>query len=1112
MSFLKKIFGTGTQTKQKKKISARRLRMEHLENRELLSVSVAEFDAIRAKYADLNLSSDMASYNVIEIAANDLSETNLRNAISAALTSTQNDLIVLRTTSARNAITLSGQEIAISRTVSRGDGITIVSLGDANLTINANQKSRVMNVENMTFAMAGLTLTGGLTNGGSNAQTGGGLNCINSNVTVAYSKIYGNTAKATTVAKGGGIFSNKSLSVISCEIAANTCPGSLSQGGGIYAGGRVSIKNTEISSNRASKGGGIYVADDGTTTVFNANISNNTATTWGGGVYSVGNITISASHLRNNDGGGCGGAIYQASPGNYLQRKLIVSDSTIYGNHASNYAGGIYVYDDVAATITKTLIQANTSRHGAGIVCNPPRSTVEIYDSTITQNSATSDGGGIHIMTNSSDSSTVLTVHNTNITFNSAQRGGGIFTYPSARITNSVITNNSAQTRGGAICIHATSKANIDIQNSTLSGNTAGSDGGAISSTGASVTTVVAGCVISGNRAVDYGGGIYIFSGQTQVINSTIVGNWATRGGGIYNKTSSSIVRNSIITGNNYGPDIWTSPAFSVAYSLIGNTSSLAGFVFANSDKGGNILNVDPRFVKFQGSWQSWDLRLAADSPVINKGHSSFIPSGLNTDVRGTGFARIVNGQVDMGAYEFNAGVPGPFVVTPSAESGNVTLSWTTSSLATHYTVERQRADKTWEDIAVNLTTTTYVDKNLTEGVYTYRVTAWHQNESSFGLARAEIEEELGIPEVMLFDDANGDVQLSWETITGAEKYGIWRKKWGGEWEEVDVNVTGTSYVDTGLSEGSYSYAVRALRGAKQSGYELIDITLTPPANPQVALQLTSRGKVQISWESVAGATNYGIWRQKWGGEWEEVVTNLTDTSYMETTFRDPGTYSYAVRAFRGNIGSGFDLQYIEISGFTTPIVEAVLLDSGAVSLTWNTIADATHYGVWRRVDGSQSWVQVHAGTLTDTFIEDSNPLTGKVFYAVRAFNGAEYTDFIEVEVIVPTLTLGAPIVSATSQGNGVVALTWNAVAGADHYGVWRWNTAGYWDTCNANVTETELTDTVSGPGTYTYAVRAFRGAVYSDFVPVTIVITQLESTLTALAFADYDPLDYLVI
>ena len=74
----------------------------------------AEFDTIRTRYADLGLSASMADYNIIVINANQLTEQNLRNAITQAGQTTGNDLIVLHTTATQNTITLTGTELQIN--------------------------------------------------------------------------------------------------------------------------------------------------------------------------------------------------------------------------------------------------------------------------------------------------------------------------------------------------------------------------------------------------------------------------------------------------------------------------------------------------------------------------------------------------------------------------------------------------------------------------------------------------------------------------------------------------------------------------------------------------------------------------------------------------------------------------------------------------------------------------------------------------------------------------------------------------------------------------------------------------------------------------------------
>ncbi|MDR1493669.1 MAG: hypothetical protein LBT05_13245 [Planctomycetaceae bacterium] len=86
MSIFSKIFRSAKTENQApiRPKNFRSLRLEPLEDRALLSVSTAEFDAIRQQYPDLELSANIGSYNVIEITSDQLNDAKLRSAIQTA--------------------------------------------------------------------------------------------------------------------------------------------------------------------------------------------------------------------------------------------------------------------------------------------------------------------------------------------------------------------------------------------------------------------------------------------------------------------------------------------------------------------------------------------------------------------------------------------------------------------------------------------------------------------------------------------------------------------------------------------------------------------------------------------------------------------------------------------------------------------------------------------------------------------------------------------------------------------------------------------------------------------------------------------------------------------
>jgi len=212
---------------------------------------------------------------------------------------------------------------------------------------------------------------------------------------------------------------------------------------------------------------------------------------------------------------------------------------------------------------------------------------------------------------------------------------GGVESHFSARVENSLITGSKSTVLAGSgvlggrvdrctisynVGYHGGGAAYCALVNSVVIGNTATNFGFG----GGVYWGVVDNCLIAYNRSV-YSGG----ASACDIRNSTVVNNYGTTGGGI----SGSIVYNSIIHGNsninqivNYSWDCF------ISYSC---TTPLP-------PGAGNISN-DPMFVS------SSDFRLAQGSPCIDSGNNDYALCLTDLDSDN----RIVNGIVDMGAYEF---------------------------------------------------------------------------------------------------------------------------------------------------------------------------------------------------------------------------------------------------------------------------------------------------------------------------------------------------------------------------------------------------------------------------------------------------------------------------
>ncbi len=173
-------------------------------------------------------------------------------------------------------------------------------------------------------------------------------------------------------------------------------------------------------------------------------------------------------------------------------------------------------------------------------------------------------------------------------------------------------------------------------------------------------------------------------SDTATIINCTIVGNQY----GITTFTSNLSITNATVIDNTNSGVIGQAaggptPLINMSNSLVlGSPTNVQGnFTGSNNRTTGTVaaagLEVDAngKAVLKNNGGPTFTVALLPGSPAIDAGSNALIPSGVTTDQRGTGFARIVNTTVDMGAFEAVAAMPTITSFTPS--SGGVGTSVT---------------------------------------------------------------------------------------------------------------------------------------------------------------------------------------------------------------------------------------------------------------------------------------------------------------------------------------------------------------------------------------------------------------------------------------------------
>ncbi len=271
---------------------ARRLRMESLEDRRMLAVfSVSNLDDAGA--GSLREAIDDANNNINNLGGAD------QIAFVGAATS--------------GVIALTTGEIEIT------EALTVTGPGQAGLTIDAQQNSRIFNITASSgdFTIAGLTLTGGKTTGNnaSAADTtfrGGAVRSLTmGSLTIDQSTISGNSTTGSG-ADGGGVFSTGDLTLNGSTVSGNSTASFNADGGGLWSFLDVTLTNSTVSANSTtgafSDGGGIFAI--GVVTLSNSTVTDNhvmQSSAKGGGIWSIfTSINITNSIVAGNTAGGGG--------------------------------------------------------------------------------------------------------------------------------------------------------------------------------------------------------------------------------------------------------------------------------------------------------------------------------------------------------------------------------------------------------------------------------------------------------------------------------------------------------------------------------------------------------------------------------------------------------------------------------------------------------------------------------------------------------------------------------------------------------------------------------------------------------------------------------------
>ncbi|WP_317972862.1 lytic polysaccharide monooxygenase, partial [Paenibacillus sp. CCS19] len=161
-----------------------------------------------------------------------------------------------------------------------------------------------------------------------------------------------------------------------------------------------------------------------------------------------------------------------------------------------------------------------------------------------------------------------------------------------------------------------------------------------------------------------------------------------------------------------------------------------------------------------------------------------------------------------------------------------------------------------------------------------------------------------GEPTNLAATAGNAQISLSWAASSGATSYTVKRAAVsGGPYTNVST-VTTTSYVDTGLTNGTtYYYVVSAANNAGSSGNSVqasatsIGATTQAPEAPTGITTMGHDSHVMLAWSASTGATSYTVKRATVSGGPYANIATVTTNYYTDMGLTNGTTYYYVVSA-----------------------------------------------------------------------------------------------------------------------------------------------------------------------------------------------------------------------
>ena len=343
-----------------------------------------------------------------------------------------------------------------------------------------------------------------------------------------------------------------------------------------------------------------------------------------------------------------------------------------------------------------------------------------------------------------------------------------------------------------------------------------------------------------------------------------------------------------------------------------------------------------------------------------------------------------------------------------SAASGKPVLTWNAVPGATSYKVYRATSKSGTYSLLGTVTATSYTNNGAKEGTtYYYKVKAANgAGESAYSnvvSGKVVVTPKPAAPVVKIgHSAASGKPQLTWNAVSGATSYKVYRATSQNGTYSLLGTVTATSYTNTGAKAGTtYYYKVKAVNSAGESAYSNVvsgkSKAVTPkPSAPVVKIgHSATSGKPMLTWNAVDGAASYKVYRATAKNGAYTVINTTKALTYTNTGAALGTTYYYKVEALNA---SGKSMGFSDVvEGKVAPVLAVGYSSvSGKPQLTWKAVPGATEYQVYRSTQQNSGYSKINTTTATG-YVNTGAKANTTYYYKIVAVKGTAASDFSNI-------------------------------------------------------------------------------------------------------------------